>query len=116
MNYGIYQALYNLLEEGLENSYKRHQSAHEYLVKELEKLGLELYVAKEHRLPMLNSVKVPDGMDEALVRARLLSEHAIEIGAGLGPLAGQIVRIGLMGYNAHNYNVDRLVAALKAVM
>ena len=66
----------------------------------LQTLGLELFVDPAHRLPMLNAVTVPDGVDEAAIRQRLLADHAIEIGAGLGPLAGKIWRIGLMGHTA----------------
>jgi alanine-glyoxylate transaminase/serine-glyoxylate transaminase/serine-pyruvate transaminase len=116
MLYGLYQALFNVLEEGEEKSHARHRAAHEQLVAGLEAMGLEMLVAKECRLPMLNSVKVPAGVDEAAVRAALLNEHKIEIGAGLGPLAGQIWRIGLMGHTAWPENVERVLGALKAVL
>jgi len=114
--YALYQAMYNLMEEGLENVFLRQRQAHEYLVQELEKLGMEMLVAPAYRLPMLNTVKIPAGMDEAAVRMRLRKEHHIEIGAGLGPLAGQIFRIGLMGYNARPEVVDRLITALEKTM
>jgi alanine-glyoxylate transaminase/serine-glyoxylate transaminase/serine-pyruvate transaminase len=82
----------------------------------LETLGLSMLVAPESRLPMLNAVRVPEGVDEAAVRARLLKEFDIEIGAGLGPLAGKIWRIGLMGHTARAENVDRLLDALKKIL
>lgn len=116
MNYGLYQALYNILEEGQENVFKRHQRTHEQLVAGLDEMGLELLVDPAFRLPMLNAVKVPEGVDEATVRLSLLNDHSIEIGAGLGPLAGKIWRIGLMGHTAHVENVERLLGALKKVL
>ncbi|TVR56941.1 MAG: alanine--glyoxylate aminotransferase family protein [Spirochaetaceae bacterium] len=116
MVYALYQALYDLLAEGLEKSFARHADAHAYLVAELEKIGLTLLVAPESRLPMLNAVRCPEGIDEAKIRSRLLDEHKIEIGAGLGPLAGKIWRVGLMGHTARHENVDRLITALKHVL
>ena len=112
MNYALCQALYNILEEGPDNVYKRHMDTHYQLVKGLNEMGLELYVQKEYRLPMLNAVKVPEGVDEANVRSVLLNEYKIEIGAGLGPLAGKIWRIGLMGHTARSENVERFLNAL----
>ncbi|MDJ0784181.1 MAG: alanine--glyoxylate aminotransferase family protein, partial [Desulfosarcinaceae bacterium] len=85
---------------------------HRALVDGLEALGLSMLVAPESRLPMLNSVVVPEGVDETAVRAALLKQYKIEIGAGLGPLAGKIWRIGLMGHTARAENVDRLLTAL----
>jgi len=116
MNYGLYQALFNILSEGPEQVYKRHMDVHFHLVSGLEELGLELLVAPEFRLPMLNAVKVPDGVDEAGVRAKLLNDYKIEIGAGLGPLAGKIWRIGLMGYTAKHENVDKLLDSLSTIL
>ena len=116
MLYGIYQALFNIIEEGLDNVYQRHQEAHKALVSGLEGLGLEMLVEADYRLPMLNTVKTPDGIDEALVRKRLLQEHRIEIGSGLGPLAGKVWRIGLMGHTARLANVERFLTALKSVL
>lgn len=114
MLYGLYEALRCVLEEGLDQVYNRHQQAHEALVDGLQVLGLEMLVAPEYRLPMLNSVKVSQGIDEAGVRMKLLKEHQIEIGAGLGPLAGKIWRIGVMGHTARIENIDRLLSALKS--
>ncbi|PID40698.1 MAG: alanine--glyoxylate aminotransferase [Proteobacteria bacterium] len=116
MHYGLYQAQRLILEEGLDNVCKRHLTCHQELVKGLEKLGLAMLVKPDCRLPMLNSVIVPDGVDEAAVRSRLLNEYKIEIGAGLGPLSGKIWRVGLMGHTARPKNVDRLLAALKTIL
>ncbi len=116
MHYGLYQALQLILEEGLDNVYQRHRHFHLELVKGLEAMGLSMLVAPASRLPMLNSVKVPEGVDEAIVRSTLLKDYKIEIGAGLGPLAGKIWRIGLMGHTARQENVTRLLTALKAIL
>ncbi len=116
MLYGLYQALYCILEEGLESVYKRHQEAHETLVKSLEKIGIGMLVDPEFRLPMLNSVKIPEGVDEALIRKKLLEDYQIEIGAGLGPLAGKIWRIGVMGHTARIENIERLAKALSDIL
>ncbi|OPZ19585.1 MAG: Purine catabolism protein PucG [candidate division BRC1 bacterium ADurb.BinA364] len=113
MLYALRQALQCLFGEGLENSFRRHRECHQALVAGLEKIGLSMLVEAPCRLPMLNAVKVPDGVDEAAVRAALLKDHNIEIGAGLGPLAGKIWRIGLMGHTARIENVERLLAALR---
>lgn len=116
MFYGIYQAIQNILEEGLENTYSRHRQAHEYLAERLGEIGWEFFVDDGYRLPMLNAVSVPEGVDEAVLRGRLLHEYQIEVSSGLGALAGKIIRIGLMGYNAERYNVDRLVGAMKEIL
>jgi len=116
MLYGLYQALYLIIEEGPENVYARHRENHELLVKGLEELGLKMLVDASCRLPMLNSVLVPDGIDEAGVRKTLLNQYQIEIGAGLGSLAGKIWRIGLMGHTAHPENVRRLLDALSDII
>lgn len=116
MLYGLYQALHCILEEGLDAVFARHQQMHEYLVSQLESLGLSLAVDKSCRLPMLNAVCIPDGVDDARVRQALLQDHQIEIGAGLGPLAGKIWRIGLMGHTARQENVDRLIEALRRTL
>jgi alanine-glyoxylate transaminase/serine-glyoxylate transaminase/serine-pyruvate transaminase len=116
MHYGLYQALQLILEEGLGKVYQRHLAYHNALVEGLEKMGLSMLVAPESRLPMLNSVTIPEGIDEAAIRGKLLNEYKIEIGAGLGPLAGKIWRIGLMGHTARQENVDRLLSALKSIL
>jgi len=114
MLYGLYQALLCIFEEGIERVFARHRNAHEQLVAGLAALGLEMLVRPDCRLPMLNAVKVPEGVDEAVVRSALLKEHRIEIGAGLGPLAGKIWRVGLMGHTARPENVARFLDALAA--
>lgn len=112
MLYALHEALLGLKQEGLEAAFARHRANHERLRDGLAAIGLDLFVAESARLPQLNAVKVPDGVDEAAVRRRLLSDFSIEIGAGLGELAGKIWRIGLMGAGSTPQNVDRVVAAL----
>jgi len=114
--YGLHEALVMLQEEGLENSWARHALHHRALRTGLENLGFE-YIGKDGaRLPQLNAVKLPAGVDEAKLRSILLNEFNLEIGAGLGALAGKIVRIGLMGYAASNRNVMFCLAALEAAL
>ncbi len=112
MLYALHESLRILHEEGLGNAHARHRRNHERLRDGLQAMGLSLYVAEPHRLPQLNAVSVPEGVDEAGVRRALLSDHGIEIGAGLGELAGKIWRIGLMGHGSTPDNVDRVLAAL----
>jgi alanine-glyoxylate transaminase/serine-glyoxylate transaminase/serine-pyruvate transaminase len=116
MLYGLYQALSLILEEGEARVFERHMDAHRQLVRELDQLGIRMHVDASCRLPMLNAVSIPDGVDDAKIRFRLLREHRIEIGAGLGPLAGKIWRIGLMGHTARPENVEKLIQAFKAVL
>jgi alanine-glyoxylate transaminase/serine-glyoxylate transaminase/serine-pyruvate transaminase len=112
MNYALHAALELILEEGLEARVERHRRNSRALVAGLEALGFRLFAQEGHRLPMLNSVWIPDGVDDAGTRRALLLEHNIEIGAGLGALAGKIWRVGLMGENARDAVVDRFLAAL----
>jgi len=105
-----------VLDEGLEQRWARHADASAYLIEALAGLGISPLVAPAHRLAPLTTVAIPDGVDDAGVRQRLLERHDIEIGAGLGPLAGKAWRIGLMGVNARRDVVDRLVAAMKDCM
>ena len=114
MLYGLRQAIACILDEGTANVFSRHQAAHDQLVAGLDQLGLSLLVEPSCRLRMLNAVQVPEGIDEAAIRKNLLLQHDIEIGAGLGPLAGKIWRIGLMGHTARPENVERLLEALAA--
>lgn len=116
MLYGLYQALYLIFEEGEANVYKRHMDNHLLLVNGLRDIGINMLVDESCRLPMLNSVHIPEGADDAKVRSALLKDHKIEIGAGLGPLAGKIWRIGLMGHTARPGNVEKLLAALKSIL
>ena len=111
--YGLHEALLIVLEEGLEATWARHRAAHEQLVSGLGEMGLDLLVPEAERIPELNAVKIPDGADDAAVRGALLNTHGIEIGAGLGPMAGKVWRIGLMGQSARADKVARVLAALK---
>jgi alanine-glyoxylate transaminase/serine-glyoxylate transaminase/serine-pyruvate transaminase len=110
--YGLHEALVVLFEEGLGPAIERHWKMHEALASGLAALGLDLHVAKSARLPQLNAVVVPDEVDEALVRARMLDRFGLEIGAGLGPLKGRIWRIGLMGASASPRHVRLCLTAL----
>ncbi|OJW83900.1 alanine--glyoxylate aminotransferase family protein [Thiobacillus sp. 65-1402] len=114
--YGLHEALVMLEEEGLENAWARHRAMHDKLKAGLEGMGLRYVVEASARLPQLNSIYVPEGVDEAAVRTRLLNEFNLEIGAGLGDMAGKIWRIGLMGYSAKQANVDYCLKALKACL
>jgi alanine-glyoxylate transaminase / serine-glyoxylate transaminase / serine-pyruvate transaminase len=116
MLYGLYQALLVIFEEGPEAVFRRHMESHLALVEGLKGLGLAMLVDEPYRLPMLNAVSIPQGVDELSVRRRLRDEFKIEIGAGLGPLAGKIWRIGLMGHTARKENVTRVLAALREVL
>jgi alanine-glyoxylate transaminase/serine-glyoxylate transaminase/serine-pyruvate transaminase len=112
MLYSLYQGLELILEEGMENVYKRHQENHIKLKDGLEEMGLSMYVKEPFRLPMLNAVSIPDDVNDLKVRQTLRNDHKIEIGGGLGPLAGKIWRIGLMGHTARPENVTRFLDAL----
>ncbi len=116
MLYALHEALVMLEEEGLEASWARHRVMHERFVAGIEALGLDMAVAPAIRLPQLNSVSVPSGVDEARVRRRLLEEWGIEIGAGLGELAGRVWRIGLMGAGSNVRNVNLCLDALRAAL
>lgn len=114
--YGLHEALVMLHQEGLEAAWARHRAMHEALKAGLEAMGLALPVAEKARLPQLNLVGVPDGVDEAAVRAQLLSRFGLEIGAGLGALAGKVWRIGLMGQSATPRHVMTCLTALEGVL
>ncbi|OOY39091.1 alanine--glyoxylate aminotransferase, partial [Solemya velum gill symbiont] len=114
--YALHEALLILKEEGLENSWARHQKNHEMLKAGLESMGIEFIVPEAERLPQLNAVAIPDGVNDAEVRSRLLHEFNLEIGAGLGPLAGKIWRIGLMGYASNTDNIKLCLNALGTVL
>ena len=106
------EALSLVFEEGLAARFARHARHRDALVQGLAVLGLEPLVAPAHRLPMLTSVRVPEGVDDGAVRRRLLGTHGIEIGGGLGPLAGKVWRIGLMGHSSRPENIVRVLSAL----
>jgi len=114
--YGLHEALVMLAEEGLETAWARHQRNHQALRAGIEAMGMQFLVQESHRLPQLNAIKVPEGVDEAQVRQRLLAQFSLEIGAGLGSLAGKIWRIGLMGYASNPKNVLFCLTALERVL
>lgn len=114
--YGLHEALRLLAAEGLEHAWARHQRHHEALKAGLDTLGLQFVVAEGARLPQMNAVWVPEGIDDKLVRRTLLEEYSVEIGAGLGPLAGKIWRFGLMGYSAREENVLGALSAMEMVL
>jgi alanine-glyoxylate transaminase/serine-glyoxylate transaminase/serine-pyruvate transaminase len=116
MNYALHEALRILLEEGLEASWERHRQVHDIFIREMRKLELEPAVEESIRAPMINAVRIPEGVDDANVRQRLYDEFNIEIGAGLGPLKGKIWRVGLMGHGARVENIDLLAKALRQLI
>ncbi len=113
MVYGLHEALALITEEGLEARVQRHLKHGSALQAGLEAMGLKMHAQEGYRLSTLTSVRIPEGVDDLRVRQRLLSEHSIEIGGGLGPLKGQIWRIGLMGYSSSAENVLLLLSALE---
>ena len=114
--YGLYESLVMLEEEGLDHSWARHKLMHQAFVAGLEAMGLEMHVAKEHRLPSLNTVRIPEWADDKTVRAQLLSRYGLEIGAGIGALAGKVWRIGLMGQSATVKNILLCLKALEDIL
>ena len=114
--YGLHESLVMLTEEGLENSWSRHKENHLLLKAGLSELGISYLVDESSRLPQLNSVYIPEGSDDAQVRSSLINDFNIEIGAGLGDLAGKIWRIGLMGHTSRKENVELCLKALKDVL
>jgi len=115
MVYALYEALQIVLEEGLEARWQRHRTNAALLWSGLEAMGWELHVPLEYRLPSLTTPRVPAGVDEVLLRQRLLKEYNIEISGGLGELKGKVLRIGLMGYSSRPENVLLLLAAIQKV-
>lgn len=113
--YALHEALLLLQEEGLETAWQRHTLNHQALQAGLAPMGIEFVVDADARLPQLNSVWIPEGIDDAAVRTQLLSEFNLEIGAGLGDFAGRVWRIGLMGYASQPKNVLACLSALQAV-
>lgn len=114
--YGLHEALVVLQDEGLENSWTRHTRNHLALKAGIEAMGLRFVVKEGDRLPQLNSIYVPDGVDEAAVRTALLNDYNLEIGSGLGVMAGKIWRIGLMGYASNPTNVLFCLGALEEAL
>jgi alanine-glyoxylate transaminase/serine-glyoxylate transaminase/serine-pyruvate transaminase len=114
--YGLREALRLIAEEGLANCWQRHQKTAESFWAGVEDLGLTLHVERELRLPTLTTVRIPAGVDGKAIARQLLDESNIEIGGGLGELAGRVWRVGLMGFNSRQENSDRLLAALQQVL
>lgn len=116
MLYGLREALLIVLEEGLEAVFARHQRHGEMLVAGVEAMGLAMLVPEAYRLPQLNTVVIPDGVDDAAVRRALLQDYNIEIGGGLGDLKGKVWRVGLMGHASRRENVVTFLGALESIL
>lgn len=114
--YGLHESLVMLDEEGLENAWQRHANHHQALRAGLEAMGINFIVAEADRLPQLNAVTIPEGADDAAVRGKLLQEFNLEIGAGLGALAGKVWRIGLMGSACNMKNVEYCLDSMDKVL
>ncbi len=114
--YGLHEALVMLKEEGLENAWARHEKNHQAFRLGIEAMGLSFKVKESERLPQLNAINVPEGIDEVAVRKRLLTQYNLEIGAGLGNLAGRIWRIGLMGYASNMKNISYCIGAMADIL
>ena len=114
--YGLHEALVILAEEGIENSWKRHYDNHILLRDGLQEIGINFLVNKEDRLPQLNTIFIPEGVNDAEVRYKLLNEYNLEIGAGLGSLAGKVWRIGLMGQSSNKKNIDYCLNSIAEVI
>jgi len=111
--YGLHESLVILQEEGIEAAWARHAAMHRALRAGVEAMGLEFLVAEDARLPQLNTICVPEDVDEAAVRSFLLSRYDLEVGAGLGALAGKVWRVGLMGHSARAENVFLFLTAME---
>lgn len=114
--YALREALRLLAQEGIENSWQRHQKNVEYLWAGLEDIGLKMHVQPEFRLPTLTTVCIPEGVDGKAIARLLLNDYNIEVGGGLGELAGKVWRVGLMGFNSRKESVDRLLEVLPQVL
>ena len=114
--YALHESLRLLAKEGLENAWQRNRDMHLLLKQGLEQLNIQFVVDVAFRLPQLNAVYLPQGVDDAMVRSRLLNDYNLEIGAGLGELAGKAWRIGLMGYSARRENIALCIKALQDVL
>lgn len=114
--YALHEALREVAVEGLPARWERHMDAGRYLQEQIRARGLDLLAEPDHQLPQLTAVRVPEGVDGKAVQMRMLREHGIEIGGGLGPAAPDMWRLGLMGHNARRDVADRLLGALDAVL
>jgi alanine-glyoxylate transaminase / serine-glyoxylate transaminase / serine-pyruvate transaminase len=116
MFYALREALLVIDEEGIENRWERNRRCHKLFVKSIEAMGLSMHVPEGHRIATLNTVRIPEGVDEAKVRKRLLDEPGIEIAGGFGPLAGKVFRIGVMGPLATEDNVQFFLKEFKRAL
>ena len=116
LNYALLEALQLIDEEGLQNRFARHLENHRALVAGIEAMGLEMYVRPEYRLPTLNAVKIPEGVDDIKVRSYLLETFNLEIGGGLGALKGKVWRVGLMGYSSSAENILFFLSAISRAL
>ncbi len=116
MIYGLREALRIIAEEGLEARFARHMLNHRALVAGVEAMGLSMLVAEGERLPMLNAIRIPEGTDDLKVRKALLNDFGMEIGGGLGDLAGKVWRVGLMGHASRRRNVFLFLSALETIL
>ena len=116
MIYGLREALRIIAEEGLEARFDRHMLNHQALVAGIEAMGLSMLVAEGERLPMLNAIRIPEGTDDLKVRKTLLNDFGMEIGGGLGDLAGKVWRVGLMGHASRRRNVFLFLSALETIL
>lgn len=116
MFYALREALLVIAEEGVENRWERHRRCHQFFVREIEAMGLSMHVPAAHRIPTLNTVLVPKGVDDAKVRKRLLDDSGIEISGGFGPLAGKVFRIGVMGPLATEKNLQFFLSEFRKAL
>lgn len=116
MNYALHEALSIIVEEGLEQRWERHERNHKALVAGIEAMGLRMHVEAEYRLWPLNTVRIPEGVDDAKVRSQLLNEFRLEIGGGLGDLKEKVWRVGLMGESSQSRNVLQFLMALETCL
>ena len=114
--YGLHEALVILSEEGLENSWERHYKNHTILRDGFAKIGIDFLVKEEDRLPQLNTIVIPDGVNDVDTRKKLLKDFNLEIGAGLGTLAGKVWRIGLMGESSNEKNINHCIESIKSII
>jgi alanine-glyoxylate transaminase/serine-glyoxylate transaminase/serine-pyruvate transaminase len=113
---GLHEALRRIVQEGLENVWARHKAASDIIVAGMEEMGFSMLVDANIRLPELLTIILPEGIDDTAVRGKLLNDHRIEISAGLGPFAGKLWRIGVMGEGARPENAERVLRAIKALI
>jgi alanine-glyoxylate transaminase/serine-glyoxylate transaminase/serine-pyruvate transaminase len=116
MNYALHEALSIIVEEGLEQRWARHERNHKAFVVGIEAMGLGMYVQEDYRLWSLNTLTIPEGVDDAKVRGQLLNEFRLEIGGGLGDLKGKVWRVGLMGESSQSRNVLQFLMALETCL